>query len=423
MYRFFPDLSGCLWFDTGDGNLLTNTLSIVGKNLFDILNPLYSPEYIGYFCDDEFTQKCIKLGKIIRINNTIIKHSIPDTLNMHHDATYLKSLKYGIRDKAVYKIRQSIQFDIPGIMPLPSDHNLPSTTVAQTKRNTNWNKCWYKSEPWYDDPISTLDLYILEKQDIKISKMDKLEFMDFAANYYRNFRWTIPKIIHQIWLGDRNDQIDEMMDTFAKKYIKQHPTWRYMLWDEEKLKTINMINQDIYDQESAYDCKSEISRLEILNKFGGLYLDSDLLWLETHTLDELISLSSDKGLTLFKEKHGDIVDKGYLRFDTTRCSNGVMGATIANPVIAFLIGQLKTSYEKNRKKGVVAATGPDFIQGICTDLELEVCSHKYVYPIWFCKDKKRNPDYEQFMDYQTKSLKDIASDYPEAILFHKGWDK
>jgi hypothetical protein len=420
MNSYFPDTDGCLWFDTGEGNNITNTITIIGKKLFEKIKPIYNPRYLAYFCDDEFTQKCIKLGKIVRIEDCLIKHNISPHLQMHNDSTYLKSLKYSIIDKATYKIRKNVQFDIAGMSQLPDDHNLPPQ-VTEIKRNQNWTKTWHKSDSWYDDPISVLDLYILEKKYEKVFKMNEDEFLSFCKNYFRNFRWTIPKIIHQIWLGDKNEEIEKMMMSF-KKYIKKYTDWRYILWDEQKLTDLNMLNKDIYDEEKFYDCKSDIARLEILHQFGGVYIDSDVIWLENKSLETLFSYV-DRGLLLFKEKSGDKIGSGYLTKETTRCANTIIGSTIMNPIVSFLIGKLRKSYFENRRHGVVASTGPDFIQKYVDVLNLKVNSHEYVFPIWFCMDESRNPEYNDFIKYKSSRISKIVKNYPNSILFHKGWAK
>lgn len=415
MQQYFPDNDGCLWFDTGDGNDVTNTMPIIGRKLFDQVKPVYNYEYLGYFCDDEFTQKCIKLGKIVKIQNLIIKHNVFKYMDMHNDPTYLKSLKYSHFDKAKYKIRKSVQFDNALMLELPKNHNI-------LKKNTKIDGKWYKTEPCNNDPISTFDLYILEKKYEKVFKMNNEDFIFFAKNYFRNFRWTIPKIIHQIWLGEKNSEIDEMMSCFSKKYIQKHPDWRYILWDSEKLRDLKMFNKDIFDIEESYDCKSDIARLEIIHQFGGIYIDSDIIWLENNPIDKLLDLD-DRGILIFNEKSGNEIGKGYLTKNKTRSSNGIIGSTIMNPIISFLIGKLKKSYVDNRKNGVVASTGPDFLQKYVDILNLNVVDYEYAYPVWFCLDKSRNPEYDKFIKYRSSKISEISKEYPKSVFFHKGWKK
>lgn len=418
MVRFFPDTDGVLWFDTGE-NEITNTLPILGRSYFERFNWVYNQQYCGYYCDDEFTRVAFKLGKMVKINESIIKHNIPPHLKMSDDQTYLKSLVFGPRDKALYKIRRKVQFDCGEIEPTQkSDFGKKFFDV---NRNQNEHG-WFINTNKYDDPISPSEVYILEQADQKVIKMDIRRFEAFASTYFRNYRYRIPPIIHQIWLGEKKPEIEEMMSTFSVDYLEKHAGWRYILWDEKKLDSLQMINRDLFEKEHAYDCKSDIARLEILNKFGGVYLDSDFIWLKKKPLSSLFHLA-DRGILLFYEKAGEIIGNRYLNQKTTRCNNAFFGASMANPIIAFLIGQLRDSYEKRRREGVVATTGPDFLQPILEQLKIKISSHKYVHPIWWCKDPDRNPDYEKLMEVYELSGEKIASMFPEAVIFHKGWHK
>ena len=423
MTKYFPDLDGVLWFDTADTQR-TNTLAIIGKKLYDKIKPLYKYCYTGYYCDDEFGQTVMKLGKMIRINKTLIQHKIPDHLSMSDDSTYLKSLSYGIKDKTVYKIRKKIQFDIPGSEAPIKNHNIPKQFI-ETKRNKGWPNFWLVPESRYDDGISSMDLYVLEDMDTKVSKMDRDNIVEFAKNYFRDFRWTVPHIIHQIWMGGPiPKEIKEMMETFSIDYIKKYPGSRYILWDDAKLKNFKMINRDIFDKENKYDCKSDIARMEILNKFGGVYVDADSVWLGNKSILSIQHMSS-YGIMIAYEKDGKRIGDKYLNAETKRCANTVFGSTIQNPIIAYLIGQMRSSYINKRQRGVVASTGPDFIQStfdsLKPDIDIQILNHKYFYPCWWCIDPKNNPHYQEFIETQKMSNEQISKKYPEGILFHKGF--
>lgn len=419
MERYFTDLDGVLWFDTGD-NDRTDTLSIVGKKYYERFNYIYHTSYQGYFCDDEFTQIAYKLGKIIRIHKQIIRHDIAQHLDMSNDNTYLKSLVFGASDKAMYKIRKKMQFNIPGANALEYQ-SLPDI-FFEDKRNQNETR-WPIYFTKYDDPISATELYILEKMDIDVANMTTEEFIKFAPNYFRNFRLLIPPIIHQIWFGDIPPEINSMMETFSKEYIKKYPGWRYILWTEEKLNNLDMINKDLFMQEKRYDARSDIARLEILNRFGGWYLDSDFVWLGDKSLSSLMSLVKN-GFIISYEKSGTKIGKKLLNKDTTRVANGFLGATISNPIIAFIIGQLRESYGVNRNEGSVVRSGPDFVQS-CLDsiskIGISILDHKHFFPAWWCLDKHRNPNYDEHIENTNKSITELGAMYPDSIAYHIGF--
>ena len=81
----------------------------------------------------------------------------------------------------------------------------------------------------------------------------------------------IPKIIHQIWLGNPSNRPIEAMESWKAVY----PDWKYMLWTEENMP--NLQNQKQFDSVTDYPGKADILRYEILKEYGGFYADADTL--------------------------------------------------------------------------------------------------------------------------------------------------
>ncbi|MBP5651083.1 MAG: glycosyl transferase [Clostridia bacterium] len=84
----------------------------------------------------------------------------------------------------------------------------------------------------------------------------------------------IPKIIHYIWLG--KGETPKVFDKCLASWKKYCPDWEIKRWDESNL------NIDLcpYVRE-AYDARkfafaSDVLRLDVLNRFGGVYLDIDV---------------------------------------------------------------------------------------------------------------------------------------------------
>jgi len=93
----------------------------------------------------------------------------------------------------------------------------------------------------------------------------------------------ISKNIHQIWVGNKNPPFDIMQSW--KNYCKKF-NWNYFLWTENEIENLNLKNKKIYEYykyntnnipiEYNYRAMSDVARLEIINQFGGYYLDCDL---------------------------------------------------------------------------------------------------------------------------------------------------
>lgn len=83
---------------------------------------------------------------------------------------------------------------------------------------------------------------------------------------------SIPKKIHQIWLGSEFPEKNRLLQ---QSWIKHHPDWQYKLWTDKDIESFNLTNKDLYDKTKNFGEKSDILRYEILYRYGGLYVDCD----------------------------------------------------------------------------------------------------------------------------------------------------
>ena len=79
----------------------------------------------------------------------------------------------------------------------------------------------------------------------------------------------IPKIIHQIWIGDQSKRPSEMMKTWQD----MNPDWEYMLWTDDNLPQI--ANRVQFDAMKELAGKADILRYELLQEHGGFFIDAD----------------------------------------------------------------------------------------------------------------------------------------------------
>jgi hypothetical protein len=93
----------------------------------------------------------------------------------------------------------------------------------------------------------------------------------FNKFFYKNK--MIPKIIHQIWIGDK-----PAPNNWMNSWKNKHQEWKYILWDNEKIKTLDIINKkqfNFYWNQKRWHGVSDILRYEILYKFGGVMPEGD----------------------------------------------------------------------------------------------------------------------------------------------------
>lgn len=118
--------------------------------------------------------------------------------------------------------------------------------------------------------------YLLkEPQKQRVDLMRRLYEQDHFAAPSKTEKPTasgIPRILHQIWLGP---QMPEKPRRQTKSWKQHHPDWEYRLWKDDDL---NEFDSEVVDLISAIDCyaqKTDIARIAILQRYGGLYVDTD----------------------------------------------------------------------------------------------------------------------------------------------------
>lgn len=93
MLASFPDTNGTLWFNDGHQENKLNTLSVMGRKMYDSFGYIYHPSYKSFYCDTEFTDLCngsIK-DKCLYIPTCIIRHEHPGHGYGGFDALYVKN--------------------------------------------------------------------------------------------------------------------------------------------------------------------------------------------------------------------------------------------------------------------------------------------------------------------------------------------
>lgn len=107
------------------------------------------------------------------------------------------------------------------------------------------------------------------------------DFLKIAANRYNAIKPdkmevlpgpAIPKIIHQIWLGG---PVPRKLEELSRTWRNQHPDFDFQLWTDEEVRNFEFDTRDLYEQATCWGQKSDLLRAEILNRFGGIYVDLD----------------------------------------------------------------------------------------------------------------------------------------------------
>lgn len=200
----------------------------------------------------------------------------------------------------------------------------------------------------------------------------------------------IPKIIHQLWIGDK-----PMPNNLMKTWKDKNPLFTYKLWDNDAVKTFNFKCQHRIDEMTEINGKADIMRWEILYEYGGIFIDADSICIEP--FDELIY---DK--PAFAGWENEIVRKGLI-------ATGTMGFPPKHPLVKAAIDwidknevnpqktkkrawqtvgpmRLTQTYSEGRVKGlytdVFIFPSFFFLPIHCTGLEYKAHGKVYAYQEW-----------------------------------------
>jgi len=138
----------------------------------------------------------------------------------------------------------------------------------------------------------------------------------------------IPRIIHYCWFGQgkKNKTIQKCMNTW-KKYFKEY---KVMAWNEG---TFDLKKAPIYVRE-AFQAKkwafvSDYVRLWALDKFGGIYLDTDV-----EIIKPMEKFLVHDGFSCFTE----------IKKDDFKIPTAIMGSTKGNQYIKYLLSYYKKKH-------------------------------------------------------------------------------
>ena len=212
----------------------------------------------------------------------------------------------------------------------------------------------------------------------------------------------IPKIIHQIWLGDK--RIPKHIEQYMSEIRLSHPEYDYRFWTDGNIPEMPVRLKAIYDSLSHPAMKSDLLRIYVLYLYGGVYLDVDY---------KLLSHLDD--LNCYDDKDAYVVYPLGSKIDNI--NNSILISSAGGGLISTLLKEIKTEGQW---------LGPHFyaavifkylqLNSVCTDKEIvdgcakcnlgyieesklnsEIVTHKFLaswYPDSEWKKKFETGDYD-----------------------------
>lgn len=82
---------------------------------------------------------------------------------------------------------------------------------------------------------------------------------------------NIPKVLHRVWLG--GSPLPERFVRYGETWARHHPSWALHLWTEDNLPPLQCA--PVLYRARFFAEQVDVIRLELLARFGGVYLDTD----------------------------------------------------------------------------------------------------------------------------------------------------
>lgn len=153
----------------------------------------------------------------------------------------------------------------------------------------------------------------------------------------------IPKTIHQIWIGG---SLPEKYLPLQKTWIEKHPDWEYRLWTDADIPTFPFTDRARFEKAISIGEKADIFRYEILNAYGGLYVDTDFECVAP--FDVFHPLCDFYVGLLGAYENGQEVDIG----------NALIGSIPHHPILEYCLKQIQEKCPATSADEVQATSGP-----------------------------------------------------------------
>ena len=156
----------------------------------------------------------------------------------------------------------------------------------------------------------------------------------------------IPKILHRVRLG--SDVLPPEAAYYELLWKQLHPGWEHVTWTMSNLPPL--VNDELFRQSSNTGHRSDVLRLELMLRFGGVYVDLDML--PRKPLDPLLDCQGFLGR--IPPSPRDIC--------VQRVETAVIGSVPGNPFVARLVEELPAWAAKHKHLDTSCRTGPQYVQ-------------------------------------------------------------
>lgn len=170
----------------------------------------------------------------------------------------------------------------------------------------------------------------------------------------------IPRVIHQIWVGPA--PFPAAFARYQDSWRRHHPAWELRFWTEENLPD-DVPWPEALERDRSPAERSDLLRLHLLERFGGVYVDTDMECLRP--IDELLD-----GVEVFA---GELKSGG-------RLNNAIIGAVPGHPVLRQAVATARVQERDADGRFDKTASGSLFVDALlslATGVTVFPSSHFY----------------------------------------------
>lgn len=268
---------------------------------------------------------------------------------------------------------------------------------------------YYPKNPCYV-ALPTLCYVENDYSDIDLKKrvvnFTRLNFQNKSQGFKQKLPTGIPKIIHQIWLGNKYKPPIEWMQTWKEK----HPDWEYKLWTDEDVKNLPMKCRRAFDlQPKDYVYQSDVLRYEILFRYGGIFIDADSTCLKK--IPDTMMMGEGFACWESETQRKGIIANGYL---AARRGSRFMAQVLYH--IALQNDRQLTCFKAWK------TVGTKFISDLYNRLKPEffkIYPSHYFIPMHFTGVKNGEPMYSEQYWGSSKNSYEMTDEFKEFMKTHK----
>jgi mannosyltransferase OCH1-like enzyme len=155
----------------------------------------------------------------------------------------------------------------------------------------------------------------------------------------------IPKKIHLIWLGG---EVPGKFQVLVDRIKSINSDYEIKEWNDNNI-DFELINQKLFDDTQNLGAKSDILRFEILNRYGGIYMDYDFY--QVKNFDSVLNCE-------FFASSDDLSEK--------QVWNSIIGSVSGHRICKKFLSGLKdaTPIGRHDINRTMQETGPEYVQRV-----------------------------------------------------------